>query len=88
MVTDFYGYSCKSPRKPWISNCYLDNAFIGLDYIIGPLKKSSMFFDSNRFFEFPQNPANVTSLMQTGYAYIPLACEKKECPVHMVYHGC
>jgi len=27
-------------------------------------------------------------LNATGYAYVPYDCEKKECPVHMVFHGC
>lgn len=33
-------------------------------------------------------PDNIMGLENKGYAYIPKECENKECPVHMVYHGC
>ena len=45
MVTDFYGYRCTSVRNPWISNCYFDLAYVALDYLIGPLNTSYLFYN-------------------------------------------
>jgi hypothetical protein len=85
MVTNFYGSLCSKVRSPWISNCYYNLAFNTLNYTHGRLEYSYKF-DQKRFFMFDQG--EVESMAKYGYAYVPEACEDKDCPVHMVYHGC
>lgn len=88
MITDFYGWKCKYVRRPWISNCYYDLALKSLNHMFGGvLNNSAWSFNSSRFFSFPQD-ASVTYLDKLGYAYVPEHCEKKQCAVHMVFHGC
>lgn len=43
-------------------------------------------YSSSQFFSFEQD--EVTGMDSKGYAYIPKACEEKECKVHFMLHGC
>ena len=82
--TDFYGDKCSQNLSPYISNCDYSLANATLSFMYG-FENPPKYFDSDRFFSFDQG--DVYSLDDTGYAYVPKACETKKCPVHMVFHG-
>ena len=85
MVTDMFGPRCTIEQSPYITNCHFNVAQDILAYI-NDIDQASVDFKFDRFYSF--NQPNALSLADTGYAYIPAACEKKECHVHMVFHGC
>jgi len=44
---------------------------------------------SGSILEFDQGEfVTGTPMAETGYVYVPLACETDPCPAHVVFHGC
>jgi len=98
LVTANYGGPCLALNPDFINNCGYDAAGRLLEHIYGRLNApasgsasgSIRAFDQSEFVS-GQNPAAV-GLADTGYLYVPQACEPKlgatACRVHVVFHGC
>jgi poly(3-hydroxybutyrate) depolymerase len=92
MVTDRAGNACSTTRPPFIVNCDYDAAGILLKHLLGALAAPAARA-AGRVIEFDQRefadgaPAKI-SLADSGYAYVPAACERERCRVHVVFHGC
>lgn len=93
--TDNFGNSCETPSKtPFISNCGRDTAGEILNHIIGKLKPKvkalkERIFSFNQLDHFDGININRLSMQETGFVYIPKACEKHDgCKVHVAFHGC
>lgn len=97
MITEDYGNKfCANSESPYINDCDYDGAGTILSWIYGsetPLKPHSNQL-TGTFIEFDQNPflpngnAYSHSMGDSGYAYIPKACESTACRVHVALHGC
>jgi Esterase PHB depolymerase len=75
MVTlDAGNKDCGATRAPYINDCDYDAAGELLQHLLGPLKP----------------PVKVGPLLGFGggYVYVPQACEKERCRVHVAFHGC
>lgn len=87
---------CNENKPPYIDTCSAyDQAGIILQHIYGPLNKPNpeqstgtmKAFDQSIYTK-PDSPASL-SLGQTGYVFVPRACENGEaCRVHVALHGC
>jgi len=86
---------CNENKTPFIDACGHDQAGIILQHIYGPLNKpgpgpltgTMKPFDQSIYTK-PDGPIWL-SLAQTGYVFVPAACENGEaCRVHIALHGC
>ena len=94
LVTDDYGGTCLDVNDKYINNCNYAMGRHLLEHIYGPLKPPSsssglsgliLAFDQREFAAV--NPKAV-GLADTGYVYVPSACQTQTCRVHVVFHGC
>jgi hypothetical protein len=94
VTDDNYGGPCLGFNHNWINNCDYDAAGLLLKHIYGnlispngTLSSSPQPFDQT---EFLDNPSLVgqAGLADTGWVYVPTACETETCRVHVVFHGC
>jgi poly(3-hydroxybutyrate) depolymerase len=92
MVTEDAGGQCGVTAPPFINDCDYDAAGRLLAYLLGPLapprpdaKGELVKFDQ---VEFAGRDAYGISMADVGYAYIPDACRKERCRVHVAFHGC
>jgi poly(3-hydroxybutyrate) depolymerase len=92
MVTQHAGAACGASEPPFINDCDYDAAGEMLRYLLGRLEPPAatpggrlIRFDQNAFAE---GNAHAISMAQSGYAYVPRACEAEACKVHVVFHGC
>mmetsp|Transcript_40997 Transcript_40997/g.89335 ORF Transcript_40997/g.89335 Transcript_40997/m.89335 type:complete len:338 (-) Transcript_40997:156-1169(-) len=100
MPTVNYGSECGHLGSPYINKCDHDTAGNLLTHLLGPLAaKATDPTTAGKFIQFDQSkylPSSDSlsglSLGNTGYAYIPSACEDAgaatSCKVHLVLHGC
>ena len=65
---------CGATRDPYINDCDYDAAGELLKHLLGPLKPAAK---EGPLREFDQ-----------GHVYVPKACEKERCRVHVAFHGC
>ena len=93
LVTDGSGGPCLDFKAPYINNCNYDAAGHLLEHIYGrlngpgnSLSSSPRAFDQIEFQD--QAAAGQIGLADTGYVYVPAACETETCRVHVVFHGC
>ncbi|MBU2583638.1 MAG: PHB depolymerase family esterase [Alphaproteobacteria bacterium] len=91
MITLDQGGSCEMNAVPYIVDCDYDQvgAFFSFLYSpasepSGPSTGSFVEFDQQ---EFTEGLAS-TSLTSTAVVYVPQACEKGRCRVHVAFHGC
>lgn len=92
--TQNYGKPCAVTSPPFLNNCAYDVAGAILNHMYGELDSPSvapptgklMAFDQSVFIENRGLPQN--SLADTGYVYIPKACETEKCAIHIFFHGC
>ncbi|OJA91696.1 extracellular catalytic domain type 2 short-chain-length polyhydroxyalkanoate depolymerase [Burkholderia ubonensis] len=94
-VTDRPGdAACSANASPYIDNCGFEQAHDIVRWIYAtpdkPLNPPAaqaggklLAFDQRAF-----DPQRRASLDDTGYAYVPAACERETCAVHVVFHGC
>lgn len=83
---------CSVTAPPFINDCGYDQAGAILQHLYGPLRPPSAApqgrlasFDQAEF--LPE--ARAHGLDETGFAYIPQACEQgASCRVHVAFHGC
>jgi poly(3-hydroxybutyrate) depolymerase len=95
-VTKNFGNTCDANALPFINNCIYDQAEDMLSTIYGPLQPPRMPpsgrivpFDQAEF--VPRNAAQANGMSDTGYLYIPKACEAgaaQPCRLHVALHGC
>lgn len=89
-VTDSYGSECSVSKEPYINNCQFDTAGDILSFFMSDLKPRVDSIPEN-LVEFSQTEYILSpnsSLSPRGFAYVPTNCKEKDCPVHMVLHGC
>ena len=94
-VTKNFGNACDANAKPFINDCRYDQAEDLLQTIYGPLQPPAVgpagrivAFDQT---EFAPGKAAANGLLDTGYLYVPKACEpgaERRCRLHVVLHGC
>lgn len=86
---------CGVKASPYINNCDSDPEKTFLELFYGPLAAKSATpagrvapFDQNEFFD--DGSAESHSMAQTGYVFIPPACDAAgaNCRVHLALHGC
>lgn len=91
MVTTDYGGSCALTASPFINDCHFDAAGKLLEHIYGQLQPASVQ-ETGRVVAFTQSEfagkPYAVSLADTGYVYVPSACETARCRVHVAFHGC
>ena len=92
MVTQDAGAACGATEPPFINDCDYDAAGELLRHLLGSLSPPAakaggrlIQFDQKAFAE---NNAYAISMADSGYAYIPLACDTQVCRVHVAFHGC
>jgi len=98
-TTDF-GNSCSNLGSPYINNCNYDGAGTALNVIynnlkqpVSPVSSSIVSFSQDDFMPSGTSAGSV-SLADTGYAYVPTACQGQEaaanktCKLHIAFHGC
>jgi poly(3-hydroxybutyrate) depolymerase len=92
MVTADAGGACEVTAPPFINDCDFDAAGKLLEHIYGPLAPPAakpegqlVRFDQR---EFANGNAHAVSLADTGFAYVPKACETGGCRAHVAFHGC
>jgi len=92
MVTDDAGSACTTTGAPFIVDCDYDAAGALLGYLLGALQPRAAK-EGGRFLRFDQNAyaggdAAAISMGETGFVYIPRACEGAPCRMHVAFHGC
>ncbi|MGF6763927.1 MULTISPECIES: extracellular catalytic domain type 2 short-chain-length polyhydroxyalkanoate depolymerase [Paraburkholderia] len=82
--------NCGVSAGPYINNCGFEQSHQILRWIYGNLNPPSAGA-TGRLLPFDQadfDPGHRATLSQTGYVYIPSACDTDTCRVHVVFHGC
>jgi poly(3-hydroxybutyrate) depolymerase len=83
---------CHAEEPPYINNCgfYQSHALLRHIYpalaqhpATNPARGRLVQFDQGAFLTAPR-----TSMEADGWVYIPAACERGGCPVHVAFHGC
>jgi hypothetical protein len=92
MVTESTGGACAVTAPPFINDCDFDAAGALLGHLLGPLEAPAAQA-SGRIVRFDQKPfaggdPYSISMADSGYAYVPRACEAVRCRVHVAFHGC
>lgn len=92
-VTTDHGLACAATGAPFINDCDYDQAGAILEAIYRDLQAPSaglsgriLAFDQGAFISRPHQH----SMGDTGYVYIPAACEQPgaACRLHVAFHGC
>ncbi|HEY4658973.1 MAG TPA: hypothetical protein VIH11_05650, partial [Gemmatimonadaceae bacterium] len=72
--------------------CDYDAAGKLLEHLAGPLKSPPAVLSGRRVEfdqrEFAGGDAYAIGMADSGYAYIPRACDQPRCGVHVAFHGC
>ena len=95
-VTSDFGNACDANANPYINDCNYDQAEVELQAIYGPLQPRAktasgriVAFDQTEF--VPEHAAAANGLLDTGYLYVPKACEtgaSQPCRLQVALHGC
>jgi len=92
MITTDVGSACNVTAPPYINACDFDAAGALLKYIGGASQPPSsspqgkpLAFDQR---EFADDDAYRISMGDAGYIYVPNACERERCRIHVAFHGC
>lgn len=87
-----YGNSCAQLKSPYIGKCNFDGAGNALTTLYGSAIKPAATAVKANFMKFSQNSyysGTKTSIADTGYIYVPTACQSgTTCSLHVVLHGC
>jgi poly(3-hydroxybutyrate) depolymerase len=89
MVTlDAGNKECAATREPYINDCDYDAAGELLKHLLGPLRNPPGK-PAGALLRFAQDAyAEEARMGESGYVYVPKACEKGRCRVHVAFHGC
>jgi poly(3-hydroxybutyrate) depolymerase len=95
-VTKNFGNACDANASPFINDCQYDQAGEMLGTIYGQLQPPAVrpegrivAFDQTEF--VPRATAAANGMSDTGYLYVPKACEagaQQPCRVTVALHGC
>jgi poly(3-hydroxybutyrate) depolymerase len=92
MVTESAGNECSTTQPPFIVDCDYDAAGILLRHLLGPLRPPNpkedgkmLSFDQR---EFAGGAPAAISLADAGHVFVPDACARERCRVHVALHGC
>ncbi len=82
------GSACDQMQAPYLLACGFDLAGALLSHLHGPLQARGEA-SAGRLLAFDQRPFHAgPDLADTGYVFIPQACESGGCRVHVALHGC
>jgi poly(3-hydroxybutyrate) depolymerase len=92
MVTESAGSACETTAPPYINDCDYDAAGELLKHLLGALAPPAAK-ETGRIIRFDQRAfadgdAYAISLADSGYAFVPRACDTERCRVHVAFHGC
>jgi poly(3-hydroxybutyrate) depolymerase len=90
MVTGDVGNACDASEPPFINDCDYDAAGELLRHLLGKLAPPAAK-PGGRLLAFDQGEFGGKygiSMAESGYAYIPAACDTQVCKVHVAFHGC
>ena len=96
-VTKAFGAECSANKAPFVNNCLYDQAGAELNAIYGPNLQLPGATASGRIVAFdqtgfvPGRAARANGLSDTGYLYVPRACEQgaaAPCRLQVLLHGC
>jgi len=92
MVTESAGGACPVTAAPFINDCDFDAAGELLKHLLGPLDPPAAK-ESGRIIRYDQKrlaagDAFSIGMADSGFAYVPRACEVAQCRVHVAFHGC
>ena len=92
MVTESAGGPCTVTAPPYLNDCDFDAAGELLKQLLGPLAPPATK-ESGQIIRFDQKrlaagDAFSISMADSGFAYVPRACEAAQCRVHVAFHGC
>lgn len=92
MITADAGVACGVTASPFLNDCDYDAAGELLKHLLGPLEPAAAK-ETGRILPFDQRPfaggdAFAISMGDSGYLYVPKACEAEACRVHVALHGC
>ena len=82
--------ACDATEPPFINNCGFMQARDILQHLYPDLRPPSASLNG-KLIAFNQRgfiKSSYSSMGNTGYAYIPAACNSESCRVHVVFHGC
>ena len=92
MITADAGIACELTAAPYINDCDFDAAGELLKHLLGPLELPAPNA-TGRILRFDQKPfadgdAFAIGMGDSGYLYVPQACDAGGCRVHVALHGC
>ncbi|MCG2585248.1 poly(3-hydroxybutyrate) depolymerase [Massilia sp. TS11] len=90
MVTDDpHDQPCAATAPPYLNNCALPLARLLLAQLLGTLEAPSTQ-PEGRLLRFSQRlyAAPDIALADSGYVYVPTACQSGGCRVHVAFHAC
>jgi poly(3-hydroxybutyrate) depolymerase len=92
MITLDAGVACELTATPYLNDCDYDAAGELLKFLLGPLEPPAAK-ESGRILRFGQKAfaggdAYAISMADSGFLYVPRACESEQCRVHVALHGC
>ncbi|HZM34687.1 MAG TPA: PHB depolymerase family esterase [Burkholderiales bacterium] len=80
---------CAATREPYLNDCDYDAAGALLKHVLGAVVKDPAAKPGGRLLAFDQRPYGTEARMgESGFLYVPRACEKERCRVHVAFHGC
>ena len=92
MPTLAFGNRCGDKSKPYMNNCGFDAAGEVLKSVYGndasALKRVAAVRSSLKTFIQTEFADAGVQLAPAGWIYVPRACSKGGCPVHVAFHGC
>jgi poly(3-hydroxybutyrate) depolymerase len=92
IVTDRTGdVACATTAAPYINNCGFSQARELLSHIYGVDSAEPAAAAGGRIIAFKQSEfvkGSRASMDDIAYVYVPAACEKDTCAVHVALHGC
>lgn len=89
MVTDDYGNACSFLGSPYINNCQVDSAGDFFAHVYSGFQRGSKAVSSNLFSYKQTGKYSAGSMGDTGYIYIPTACQQgAQCKISVAFHGC
>ena len=84
MPTEKAGVACASTQAPYLNACAFDAAGELLNLLLGKLNPPAISTDG-KMQTFDQQPFGLEG---SGFLYVPKACEREACRIHVAFHGC
>ncbi len=98
MITDGFGTACDDQASPYIANCGFDLAGAILNHLYGVLPSGTpqksgevLSFDQTAILATTSGhtaTAATIGMAETGFVYVPEACQNGGCRLHVALHGC